>query len=393
VFLSILHRYVLAELLRVFILALAAITGILVLVLLVAEASQQGLPATAIAKLIPLVVPSTLPFTIPTTTLFAVAVVYGRLSHDNEITAVKSAGVPITKLLWPAFYLGVAMSVVVFFLYEEVIPRATHAFKRAALEDIQELLYAKLRRDLRFQQAGVNYSIFVKEVQGRRLLGAIFKKRDDKTGDEIVVSAREAELEVNLERGEVVVTMRYGELTRSDGSRVIIDDEMNFAVPLPPTFYARQPRARELTNSQLLASIRAQQKEQQRLVEAIHAKFGHFQHNEELIKKNEENRKLYYSFRKQWELETEYAMRPALAASCLCFVLIGCPVAVWFHRRDYLSAFVACFLPITITYYPLVMFGINLGKEGRIEPSLLLWAGDALLGATGLGLLRRLLRH
>jgi len=393
VFLSILHRYVLLELLRVFLLALTAITAILVLVLLVAEAAQQGLPPGSIFRLVPLLVPSMLPFTIPTTTLFAVAVVYGRLAHDNEITAVKSAGVPITLILLPGFPVGVAASFPVFLLYEEVIPRATHAFKRAVLEDIQELLYAKLRRDLRFQQPGVNYSIFVKEVQGRRLLGVTFTKRDDKTGDEIVVSAREAELDVSLERGEVEVTLRYGELVSSDGRRVIIDDEMSFPVPLPANWATRQPRARELTNAQLVAKLQEQLGEQKRRQRAIVDKYGHFVHSAELMKKNDDNFKLHLAIKKEWELRTEYAMRPALSASCFFFVLIGCPVAVWFHRRDYLSAFVACFLPITVIYYPLVMFGINLAKEGNIEPHLILWAGDAVLGLIGLGLLWQLVRH
>ena len=45
---------------------------------------------------IPLLIPNTLPYTLPTTTLFATCVIYGRLAHDNEILAVKAAGIPLT---------------------------------------------------------------------------------------------------------------------------------------------------------------------------------------------------------------------------------------------------------------------------------------------------------
>ncbi len=51
-------------------------------------------------------------------------------------------------------------------------------------------------------------------------------------------------------------------------------------------------------------------------------------------------------------LVTELHMRPALALGCLCFVLVGCPVGIWFSRSDYLSAFITCFLPIVVIYYP-----------------------------------------
>ena len=84
-FLSILHRMILWELVKVFFLSLVAITGILLMAGIVAEASQHGLGPAQLMEAIPLLIPSTLPYTIPTTTLFACCVVYGRLAHDNEV--------------------------------------------------------------------------------------------------------------------------------------------------------------------------------------------------------------------------------------------------------------------------------------------------------------------
>src|SRR5262249_34097578 len=84
---TILFRMILWELCKVFVMALVAITGILLMAGLIAEATQQGLAPTQILAAIPLLIPSTLPYTIPATTLFATCVVYGRLSADNEILA------------------------------------------------------------------------------------------------------------------------------------------------------------------------------------------------------------------------------------------------------------------------------------------------------------------
>ena len=59
-------------------------------------------------------------------------------------------------------------------------------------------------------------------------------------------------------------------------------------------------------------------------------------------------------------------MRPALSLGCLCFVLIGGPIGIWTNRADFLSSFVIGFLPAVMLYYPMVMCGTNLGKDGKI---------------------------
>src|SRR5437764_14622016 len=103
---TILHRMIFGELVRVFALALVTLTGLFLLAGLVAEATQRGLAPSQILTVIPLLVPNTLPYTVPSTTLFATCVVYGRLAHDNEITAIKSAGVHLGRLVTPAILLG-----------------------------------------------------------------------------------------------------------------------------------------------------------------------------------------------------------------------------------------------------------------------------------------------
>src|SRR5439155_5152978 len=60
------------------------------------------------------------------------------------------------------------------------------------------------------------------------------------------------------------------------------------------------------------------------------------------------------------QIDVEMLMRPALSLGCLCFVLVGCPVGIWFSRGDFLSAFNTCFLPIVFVYYPLMLCGTNL---------------------------------
>src|SRR5689334_1199921 len=137
---------ILWELTKVFLMSLVGITGILLMAGIIAEASQQGLGPTQILAAIPLLVPSTLPYTIPATTLFATCVVYGRLAADNEILAIKSAGINVIKVVRPALLLGVVMSGVTMGLYYRIIPY-THSLLRAmAFRDAEEFIYTRLRQ-------------------------------------------------------------------------------------------------------------------------------------------------------------------------------------------------------------------------------------------------------
>ena len=92
---SILRRAVFLELVKVFVPSFLSIMGIIVIAGVVTEAMRQGLGPAQVAAAIPLIMPSMLPFIVPPTTLFATCVVYGRLAHDNEITAIRSAGIRI----------------------------------------------------------------------------------------------------------------------------------------------------------------------------------------------------------------------------------------------------------------------------------------------------------
>ena len=89
---GILQRYVFGEVVRAFTLALLTITCIFVLFMIMAEAARMGLSPHDIFTLVPFVVPGSLPYTMPVSLLFAVTVVFGRLASDNEVLAIKTAG-------------------------------------------------------------------------------------------------------------------------------------------------------------------------------------------------------------------------------------------------------------------------------------------------------------
>jgi lipopolysaccharide export system permease protein len=85
--LSLLSRYILSELLKVFLVTLLGMTLVLLLAVIAQEAIRQGLGLLPILRLVPYFLPNALVYAVPGTILFAVCSVYGRMSADNEIIA------------------------------------------------------------------------------------------------------------------------------------------------------------------------------------------------------------------------------------------------------------------------------------------------------------------
>ena len=78
--------------------------------------------------------------------------------------------------------------------------------------------------------------------------------------------------------------------------------------------------------------------------------------------------------------------------ACLCFVLVGVPMAISLRNRDFLTSFFLCFLPILIVYYPLMIYGADAVKNGNL-PTIFVWAGNGMLFLWGLAMLRRVVRY
>jgi lipopolysaccharide export system permease protein len=103
------------------------------------------------------------------------------------------------------------------------------------------------------------------------------------------------------------------------------------------------------------------------------------------------------SVRKVNQLETEWWLRLSMACGSLLFVVLGAPVGIRFARRDFLSAFITCFVPIITLYYPLMLFGVNMSKEGMmigpLAPYYSLWIGNIILAVLAGLVLPPVIRH
>ena len=407
---GILHRMIFWELARVFLLSLSGLTGLFLIAGLVQQAAQLGLSPMQVLGVIPLLIPSTLPYTIPATTLFASCVVYGRVSTDNEAVAMKAAGVNLYTILKPAVLLGVLSTAVTGGLYYSTIPRTQTMLQEQLLQDPEEVLYNLLKRERCYRATNFPYVIYVRDVQGKRLLDVVMKRRAKvKTPDgnevwfgyDFVARAQEARLIVDLEHNTLALDPNRWAIWSKDAYSVV-DGAKPLQIPLPDMFSTKNAKARPMALEWDELPGRIDELEDKR-AKLIEKRDGNRQIAEAtadpVLRKTLSDQEPHFEAqadevtRQVRSIQFEQYMRPALACGCLCFAVIGCPVGLWASRADYLSTFVTCFLPTMFVYYPLLLAGGGLARDGKLPMAVGVWAANGVAGAAALLLSWRLIRR
>src|SRR5439155_5841994 len=330
---SILNRMIFGELVRVFLLALVTLTALFLLGGLVSEATHRGLAPSQVLIIIPLLVPSTLPFTIPATTLFATCVVYGRLAADNEVTAVKAAGVHMGRIIAPSVVLGLLTASVTMGLYYDFIPRTHMMLRSQVLGDAEEFIYALLKRQGCIRDPRLKTSIWVREVRGRLLIDVVYKQHDLKGDYTRVARAREAQLHFDPENNQLKIDMQTCFSEGADQTVAFLRDQP-FTIDLPKNLFGSEyrPRPSDLTWEDLrrrLSELPDELKQARELASNPPPAPPSYS-PADVRRRNEALQEMAkIKAREQAMVEVELYQRPALAVGCLCFVLLGCPVGIW----------------------------------------------------------------
>ena len=391
---KLLQRYILGELVRVFVLLVVVLTVMLVFVGVFQEATARGLGLAQILQIMPYVVPSMLPFTIPATLLLSVCVVYGRISGDLEVIAAKSAGISAMQLLVPAFLLGTVLAIGSFGLLNYAIPWGVSNIERIVIQAAEEIFFDVLRTQHYFSNPNEGYAITVRDVKNRTLLDATIRYR--RNHQQYTVCAEAARLRFDLHEKEVLVHLKNvsGGGAGSDFSGEMKHSQLRF----PLEMELAKVVSRNLTIDTLRQEIVRAEIDQERLateknIEATMLLFtGDLQQlaSEEI---SELDKQAARAVTNELKYRAEIHNRFSMSASCLFFAVLGGPFAMLQARRQFITSFIICFLPILIVYYPVMFLMINLCKSGTLDPWWAMWVPNMIVGIAGFLVLRKVLQH
>lgn len=366
----------------------------MVIIMVVREALANGIPLTLAVRLIPFILPDQFRFTLPMTLLLATTTFFAKMSSANEITALKSLGVAPWKILWPVYLFAIMISLLTVWLNDLAVTWAKPAMTRVLVAGAEEYILSNLRNNHQLAPEGSGFSIMVKGVENKRLINPTIRVSNPPA----TISALWAELA--FDPGKETLTFILYNLAGDAGENVQIsanryEETLSLGTLMPGSQASDRPSDLSMdalpvaVNHQLEQRTAAQNKMAANATFAVcvgdyqefsTSSWNEFAEQERQIR--EKLNKLYLEPPRRW----------SSGFSCFFFVWIGAPLAIWLKKTDVFASFFACFIPILILYYPLLMFGLDATKNGVVPPDFI-WSGNIFLGLIGFWFLKKVHRY
>lgn len=360
---KILSRYILRGYLVVFCMSLLVLSFIMSLGVMVRamEYLARGVAAAPLARLFFAAMPASLLFTIPVSALVASLLVFGRLSADGEITAMRVAGIGLRQVARPPLALAAVMMCVCVYLGAEVVPRM-QGVRRQAMAELRTRSPVELIEAGRFIHDFPGVSLYVgarraTELQRIRL----FDFNADGSRREIL--AQEGSLCMDTNRSELVMELRHVRVDPMENNQPGYIQAWTHRIPVK----TGKPKAREDESELSLSELLARVWETAAYHPALNATQVAIKRMTYLVEAN---------------------LRMVLATACVAFVILGIPLGIKAHRKESSIGIAIC-LAVVMNFYLFVIFSGSMVHRPHLRPYLIIWVPVAVSLVAGAALLRR----
>jgi LPS export ABC transporter permease LptF len=131
---------------------------------------NKGVDITLVGKLFLFLMPFLLSYTIPMSALSATLLTFGRLSSDNEITAMRSHGINLYRLTLPLIIAGLILSLFSIILNDRILP-GSHFASRKIVKNIGIKMPSAYLESGTFIKSFKDYIIFINKIDKNALEG------------------------------------------------------------------------------------------------------------------------------------------------------------------------------------------------------------------------------
>ncbi len=327
---------------------------------------NHDVPMEYLITFIAYVLPFSLIFTIPWGLLTAILLVFGRLSADNELIALRANGVSVTRVSVPLAGIALGCTAICLWLNVQVAPAAQERLRSTIFDLATRNPMALFGSDQVIDQFP-GRKIYVGKKEGNKLENITVFEMNDKSLPIRVTYARTGMLEADLANKQILMHLygaRYQERDQTDPSdlRKIRDGinavEGTLPISLEELYEKekKRPSRSALSIEQLLDQLKSEDR------------------RERSASRTEINKRFSFPF------------------ACIAFAIIGVPLGVTAHRRETSIGF-AMGLIIAVSYFLFVIIGDTLRGNPNVHPELLVWFPNVLFIVLGAFLFRRLARQ
>ena len=346
---------------------------------------SKGVSILLVGELMISSLPFVLSFCVPIGILIASVMVLGRLAHDNELTAIRSAGINPIRLFKPLVLFTVIVMIIMIFFNSYVLPEAIHHARNLITDIAQKKPAIRIYEGV-FLEDFPGYKIYIGSIDDRTGKIAdvtIWEKNTDapqptliksKTG-QITTSPDEKYFIIQLDSGEI------SELVSQDKYRHLTFNTHQINLPIDIEFTRRERKYRSdreliLTDLyQKVSHIRSDLKNLNNEIKKLR------QNQESEVNKfhlEDASTKLRYKRNEYNQYSSEIEKKYALAVSCLIFLFFGAGLGILIKRSGLGVGFIIGLIFFAI-YYILFIAGEEFSDAGRVPPFIGVWLGNLLL--------------
>ena len=206
-----LNKYLVKESLIPFLLSLGVITTVLFLQFLIRAIDRflgKGLDVWIILEYLYLNLAWIIALSVPMSLLISTVMTYGRMSQDNEITALKAAGVSVSSIIKPAVFFGGFVGLILCLFNNFVLPDMNYHARLLARDIYQKSPELTIEPGY-FINTIPQYSMIVREMEGNNFKDVkIFSKYSGTEqvtiyADKGKLTSKDDIIILDLENGEI----------------------------------------------------------------------------------------------------------------------------------------------------------------------------------------------
>ena len=396
---SILQRYVTRSYVAAWFLAMTVLTFVLSIGL-VAKAAKlvvKGLPASLVLHFLWISFPESLTFTIPLASLVSALLLFGRLSADGEISAMRACGVNIWRIMLPLAAFGLALAALSTYINGVVAPygsRERHDLLNSTTRS-KDLL--KLLEPGHFIRDFNGVDLWFESQDGDVLNNLVILEKT-KAGLTRETRCESATLEPH--ESDVVIDMRNVRITPFSESQPGTATVGHLRVTIKDAIQKRTWRRKvaDLDNAEIrerIAEIDAPQTAAGAALtdEERHRAFHDYawKHRtmpDDLDDAGREEALREAAPRVRSSLLAELNRRYAFGMAPLALLLLGMPLGIRTSRRES-NVGIAISLCVMLAYYGCMVAVKSLAEIPSLHPHIVAWVPTALCAVLSVILIRR----
>ena len=323
------------------------------------------LPLSYVLSFVGYLLPFSLIYSIPWGVLVAVLLVFGKLSSDNELVALRANGIGMPRICLPVFIVALVFFGLCLWINLYVAPVSQMQLRSALFNLASEDPLALFGSDEVIDQFP-SRKIYVGRKNGSTLEDLHIYEMNTEKVPVRVIYARKGTLEVDKENERILLRIydaRYEERDKSDVNNL---RKMRYGITMLGVLpISLEELIQKATNKQRPNELTLDQ-----LCDAL----------------DQQNNKMTVAAR------TEVSKRFSNAMAVLTFVLVGIPLAITAHRRE-TSVGIALSLLIAFTYFIFIILTANVKNNPRLHPEILIWVPNFIYLTLGGTLFYRLARR